>query len=153
MYQYSIKLNDARIPTLVREKVLPGRRNQLKTSHAVASFMNTVFELGNQAEEYGYLLCLDANCNVNAIMNVSHGSVNQTLMNSREILIRALLAGAVLMVIVHNHPSGNVSPSKADIQTTTDIKKAGEIVGIQLVDHIIVGIDGDYYSLAEQGYI
>lgn len=153
MYQYSIKLNDARIPTLVREKALPGRRNQLKTASTVTDFMNTVFDLANQAEEYGWLLCLDSNCNVNAIMNVSHGSFCCAMMNSREILIRALLSGAALMVIVHNHPSGNVSPSNEDIQTTNRIKKAGEIVGIQLVDHIIVGIDGDYYSFAEQGNI
>lgn len=151
MHQYSIKLDEDRLPMLVREKALPGRRNRLRTPAAITEYMNNVFSLEDQAEEYVYMICLDSACNVNAIMNVSHGTFNCALISPREILIRALLSGAASMVLVHNHPSGSLDPSDADIKATDKIKRAGELVGIGLVDHVIVGMDGEYYSFYENG--
>jgi len=83
---------------------------------------------------------------------LSEGTVNQSLISSREIFIQALKYEAVNFILVHNHPSGNIMPSKADIQATLAIREGGRILGINLSDHIIVGFD-EYYSMHERGII
>ncbi len=81
---------------------------------------------------------------------LSEGTVNQSLISIREIYIKALKYEAVNMVLVHNHPSGNVAPSQSDIDSTIMVHKIGKIMGIELFDHIIVGYD-DYFSMHERG--
>lgn len=83
---------------------------------------------------------------------ISIGTVNASFISSREILIQALKHHAVYMVLVHNHPSGNSFPSKEDIVNTKKIKEAGELVGVSLIDHIIIG-DNNFVSLREKGII
>lgn len=83
---------------------------------------------------------------------LSIGTVNSSLIHPREVLIHALKRDAVTFIMLHNHPSGNPSPSPEDIAVTNRIKEAGDIVGVRLLDHIIIG-DGRYVSLKEQGYI
>lgn len=85
-------------------------------------------------------------------MVVSVGTVNASLVSVREILIESLRHLAVNVILIHNHPSGDPSPSKADIDVTKDINKALDSVGIELVDHIVIG-DNCYYSFKEQGII
>ncbi|MFT3983775.1 MAG: DNA repair protein RadC [Lachnospiraceae bacterium] len=81
---------------------------------------------------------------------LSSGTVNQSLVSTREIFIKALNSGAVYIIMIHNHPSGNPTPSKEDIFITKKIKEAGSIMDIQLIDHIIIG-DNCYISLKESG--
>ena len=83
---------------------------------------------------------------------MSRGTVNASVMTSREILIEALRCCAVSMVLVHNHPSGDPGPSRADIQLTSRVKEAGDLVGITLIDHIIIG-DRQYLSFREQNIL
>ena len=83
---------------------------------------------------------------------MTKGTVNGALISPREIFIQALRRGAVRIVLLHNHPSGDPAPSREDINSTRQIKKAGELLGISLTDHIIIG-DLCYCSFKEMGLL
>lgn len=80
---------------------------------------------------------------------VSIGTVNSSLASPREVYLEAVRNRAVSIILVHNHPSGNPSPSKNDLLVTRKMKDAGELLGITLIDHIIIG-DNSYISLSEE---
>ncbi len=98
-----------------------------------------------------YFLCLSLNGahEVKFIRVVSIGLVNRTLVHPREIFSDPLKDRAAAIIIAHNHPSGNVTPSTEDNEITKRIKSAGEILGIQLLDHIVFAESG-YYSFLEE---
>ena len=77
---------------------------------------------------------------------ISRGTVNASIVSAREIFCESLKYGAVSIILMHNHPSGDPSPSNDDINVTIMVKEAGELIGIPLSDHIIIG-DGTYQSL------
>lgn len=83
---------------------------------------------------------------------ISVGTVNSSILSPREVYVHALSNRAVHIVLLHNHPSGDPTPSREDIQITGTIKKAGELIGIGLMDHIIIG-DNKYISLKEKGFL
>ncbi len=83
---------------------------------------------------------------------LSKGTINASLVSTREIFIHALQFHASYIVLIHNHPSGSVEPSKADVSLTNQIIAASNIMNIPLIDHIIIG-NRIYTSLAEKGYI
>ncbi len=83
---------------------------------------------------------------------LSRGTVNASVITPREIFIEALKGRAVSLILVHNHPSGDPAPSDEDVRLTRRVRSAGEILGIRLMDHIIIG-DNKYISLVEQGLI
>lgn len=83
---------------------------------------------------------------------MTKGTVNGALISPREIYIQALRRGAVGIVLLHNHPSGDPRPSREDITSTRQIKRAGDLIGIGLLDHIIIG-DLCYCSLKEMGLL
>jgi DNA repair protein RadC len=85
------------------------------------------------------------------VFEVSHGTVNASLVTPREAFQKALLANAVSVIFMHNHPSGDCTASRQDIEITNRLVEAGKIIGIDVLDHIIVG-DG-YSSLKEKGYM
>ena len=83
---------------------------------------------------------------------ISRGTLNSSVITPRELLTEALGCLAVGMILVHNHPSGDITPSKADILITERVQQAGEIVGIHLIDHIIIG-DRRFFSFRQQKII
>lgn len=83
---------------------------------------------------------------------ISEGSVNRTLISPREIFLKAIECKAVYFMLIHNHPSGNSSPSRDDVLITGEIESAADIMGIPLLDHLIIG-DREYVSLLEAGVI
>jgi len=89
---------------------------------------------------------LDSRNTLIAIHTISIGTLNASLVHPREIFKPALLCSAAAIILAHNHPSGDPEPSDADIELTNQIKKAGEVIGIELLDHIIIG-RGSYKSL------
>ena len=123
--------------------------NNLYSPANVVKVMNDVFNMSNQAEEYLYLVCMTCRCKPISFFEVSHGIYNTSIVNCREIFIRALLCGATNIIVIHNHPSGNPEPSLEDIKITKKLKEASELIGIQFSDHIIIGRDG-YYSFNEE---
>lgn len=83
---------------------------------------------------------------------VSQGTLTGCLVHPREVYKEAILQNAAAIIVAHNHPSGEPNPSQEDIDLTTNLQKAGETIGIPLLDHIIIG-DGIYYSFMENGII
>jgi DNA repair protein RadC len=81
---------------------------------------------------------------------LSKGTVNASMASPREAYINALKSGAVYIILIHNHPSGDPLPSREDIITTKRMKDAGDLIGISLIDHIIIG-DNKYISLKQRG--
>ena len=99
------------------------------------------------------VICLDTKNQPTAINTVSIGSLNSSLVHPREVFKPAILSNSASIIISHNHPSGETCPSSEDISITTRIKEAGKILGIELLDHIIIGSDERYVSIKERGII
>jgi DNA repair protein RadC len=106
--------------------------------------------LKNVDREHFYAVLLNTKNEVLALELVSVGSLNASIVHPREILKPAILASAASIVLVHNHPSGDPTPSAEDVEFTRRFAKCGELIGIQLLDHVIIG-DGHYRSLKEAG--
>ena len=104
------------------------------------------------------VVLLDSKLHVKGWNLISIGLQNQTLIHSRECYRAAIVGAAAYIVLIHNHPSGNPSPSADDIRMTSQMKKAGELLGIPLLDHVIMGkVNRDcpkgYISLKEAGLV
>lgn len=108
------------------------------------------YGLNSSADEKMVVVCLDVNMNIIGLHEVAHGGINGCGLRAADIYKRALLNNAFGIVMAHNHPSGKLKPSRADVQTTEKIIEAGRLLGINCLDHIIVSIDG-YYSLRQHG--
>ena len=93
---------------------------------------------------------LDGKNRIIAMDLVSIGSLNQSIVHPREVFKTACLSNAAALILVHQHPSGDSSPSTEDIAITKRLKEAGEIMGIKVLDHVIVG-DGEFISFVERG--
>lgn len=147
---YKTELNNDNLNILVKEKSCNCTGVEtLNTPSLIAEMFNVVFRLNKQTEEYLYLIALDTKGKPLGVFEISHGTVNITICNPREIFIKALLCGAGGIVIAHNHPSGNTTPSKEDIESYNRLKEAGKLIGINVLDSIIVG--ESYYSFHENG--
>ena len=107
--------------------------------------------IGNSDREHFVIACLDTKNNITAMHTVSIGTINETIVKPREVFKVAILANSTAIIVAHNHPSGDPSPSQEDIEWTKRIVKAGGILGIPVIDHIVIGDDKQYYSFAEQG--
>lgn len=110
-------------------------------------FMN---DLRFATQEYVYAVYLNQCCKMIKKQMITKGTLNASLISPREIYMEALKCNAANVVLVHNHPSGNVRPSPEDRQVTLQVKECGDMLNIPLVDHIITG-DMSYYSFAEAG--
>lgn len=109
-------------------------------------------EMRIERQETVKVLFLNAKCRLIREYKASKGTVNASLVPVREILVEAIRSDAVYFVLMHNHPSGDPTPSREDIAITKRMADAGLITGIGLIDHLIFGGDG-YISLRERGYI
>lgn len=97
-------------------------------------------------------LHLDQKNRLNGVHLVSVGSLNASLVHPREVFKAAILSNAAAILVLHNHPSGDPVPSREDRDITARLKRSGETLGIPLMDHIIVALDG-YRSAAEGGWL
>jgi len=109
-------------------------------------------EIENAAKESFFVLGLDNRNNVHFWEKVSTGIVDQTIVHPREVFVPMLLCGCSSIIIAHNHPAGSLKASAEDLVITERIKKAGEILGIKLLDHVIL-ISESYYSLKENNQL
>lgn len=109
-------------------------------------------KLRHRETECVYLVCLDAKGQMIKELKLSDGSVKMSLISPREIFMAALQYKAVNVILIHNHPSGDASPSKADREITLIVKEMGEKLDIPLLDHIIIG-DNRYTSFREMACV
>lgn len=121
--------------------------------HSPASVAQYFMEtLRHRDTECVMMLSLDTKGQIIREKKLSDGSVRMSLISPREIFLEALRARAVNMILVHNHPSGDPTPSREDIQLTENIRRLGEMMDILLLDHIVIG-DNSYSSLRSLGYL
>lgn len=146
---YDTRLSDDGRTILVKEKAVNYDIEKADNPKDIVLMMQTLLHMDKLAEEHSYMLGLNNACKIIGIFFISKGTVNGSLMSARELYIRALIIGASMIIVCHNHPSGNAYASDSDIATTNKIREAGELLGIRLIDHIIIG-DG-YYSFNENG--
>jgi DNA repair protein RadC len=110
------------------------------------------YELRDCRREYFLVLLLDGKNRIIRRVQVSEGSLNQSIVHPREVFSQAVKESAAAVILVHNHPTGDPTPSQEDIAITRRLKEAGEIMGIRVLDHIIIG-DGEYLSFVERGVL
>ena len=109
-------------------------------------------DMRHQNTEVLKLLFLNTRSKLIGESDISTGTVDTALVSPRELFIEALQRGAVSIVLLHNHPSGDPTPSKADVRITRRLKEAGSMIGITLLDHIIIG-NNCFISLREKGFL
>lgn len=122
----------------------------LTNPKAIIQFMQQ--QMKNLASEAAYVINLDAKCNVINFCKVAIGSINCCHVPGREVFKTSILSNAASILLFHNHPSGDATPSKDDEGITDTLMKSGELLGIPLTDHIIVGINNNYYSFKEENH-
>lgn len=122
----------------------------VKTPMDAFNLFNEVFEVDNEVEEVMLLATLNIKNMVTGVFGVSRGSLNSSIVHPREIFKRALVNNAASIIVCHNHPSGDVTPSQEDIAVTKRLVEAGKIIGIDVIDHVIIGSCGGYVSLKEK---
>lgn len=146
---YDTKIKGNRT-VLVKESSVDYSAELLNSPESTVKMLNQLTSLDSRGEENCYIIALNAKNRPLGIFFLSKGTVNLSIVGPRETFLRALLIGATHIILFHNHPSSICAPSKDDITVTKRIKEAGELIGIPLTDHIIVG-KGDYYSFMEHG--
>ena len=108
--------------------------------------------LSRETKEHFWCVHLDSKNKMLCLDQVSTGSLNASIVHPREVFKSVLLSSAAAVLLVHNHPSGDPAPSREDIELTTRLKEASELLGIRLLDHVIIG-EGWHYSFADQGIL
>jgi DNA repair protein RadC len=137
---------------MIKERQLLYNGNRLTTpEQAAEAFCSLV---GNPDRECFVALLLDGKNRISGLHLVSQGSLNQSIVHPRETFKAAILANAAAVILAHNHPSGDTTPSSEDIAITRRLKEAGELLGVRILDHVIVDTDsGRSSSFVESGLI
>ncbi len=126
----------------------PPARARLRSPREVAEYLLPIYG-GRPIEQFGVVM-LDSKHHVLRTVVVSVGALDSTVVRPRDVFREAATSGAAAIVAFHNHPSGDPSPSEDDMQLTERLREAGDLIGIDLLDHIVLG-DGQYCSLRELG--
>ena len=131
-----------------RQAETPEERPDLGTATKIYRHMHHLMQ-DLDVEEF-WVLLLNQHYRLIKKVRISHGGITETAVDIRIIIREAVLANATIMAVCHNHPSGNLTPSRADDELTKSIQKACEVMRIHFMDHVIV-TDGQYYSYHELG--
>ncbi|WP_199615573.1 JAB domain-containing protein [Paenibacillus alkalitolerans] len=118
-----------------------------------AEIIRKVLELDQMDVEYFGILTLNNKNEVAGAHILGKGTINTVIATPRDIFKAALMNNAISVILFHNHPSGDPTPSPEDIQMTKRVEEAGQIIGIDVLDHIIIGHEGRFYSLKANGLI
>jgi len=122
----------------------------LNSPKAVADYLRE--KIGREKKEHFMVLCLDTRNNLIKISNISVGSLSASIVHPREVFKEAIQCASAQVILAHNHPAGNLTPSKEDIRITKNLVSAGKIIGIDVIDHIIV-TGSDFCSFEEKDLI
>lgn len=154
MIKYKTRLTENKRITLDKEVSAnrPDLTHYIKSPDDAMEVARDFLRLEEESEEYLYMIGLNTKNKVLGVFEVSHGTVNASIVGVREIFQKALLLNAVSIILMHNHPSGDSKPSRQDIEVTKKAAEAGKILDVEVLDHIIVG-DKQYSSLKEKGYL
>jgi DNA repair protein RadC len=124
-------------------------RKQIRSAQDIDALLRPMIE--DLDREVFIVVTLDTKLHPIGVNVVSSGTLNQSLVHPREALKLAILQNAAAIAFAHNHPSGNTEPSRDDQVITDRLRKAAEIMGIRVLDHVILGQPGEFYSFAVSG--
>lgn len=135
---------------MVKEASFPFETRTIRSPNDVMKLAKAF--IGDADREICGLITLDTKNKVNAIHIVSIGSLNASLVHPREVFKLAILSSSASIVLFHNHPSGSPECSPEDIAITQRLSESAKILGVDLLDHCIIG-DSTFYSMKENGYL
>lgn len=133
---------------------LKSRKRKITGSADVANVFRAILETEcevDQGKEHFWVMGLDTKQHIQYLELVSLGLLDRTVVHPREVFRFAVMKGVKSVLLVHNHPSGDPQPSSQDRAITERLAEAGKVLGIQVLDHVIVGEAPAYYSLQEHG--
>ena len=133
---------------IVKEKDIPYGKEEVDNPKKVVELVKRLLQGADR--EYLIVISVDMKSKPVGMEIVSIGTLNEALVNPREVFKHAILCNAGGIIMVHNHPSGNPEPSNHDLSITKRIKQAGKLLGIELLDHIVFGEEGNFFSMAEE---
>lgn len=136
---------------LVKESSLMYEPRYIRTPQDAAQLVQDFLAYSDR--EKVVAVCMDVKNQPTSITTISLGTLHSSLVHPREVFKTSILSNAAGFIIAHNHPSGDLTPSKDDLTMTKRLTEAGELMGIDLMDHIIVGDNGRYVSFREQGLL
>ena len=134
--------------TMVKEGDISVERKQIRSPQDVFNMVQGF--LADADREYFLILTLSTKNSIMGVNVVSIGSLNSSLVHPREVFKLAILSNAAAVILVHNHPSGDPSASNEDMEITRRLIEASKIIGIEILDHVVVG-DGCWVSFKEKG--
>jgi DNA repair protein RadC len=136
--------------TFVRKRKRAPIGSHMNMSEKVVEIAETVYQDLDADREHCVIFCLNRKNRVEGFKVISTGSLTASMVHPREVYHVAIVLRAAAVVAVHNHPSGDPAPSLEDIGITAELRKAGELLGFPLLDHVILG-SGRYYSFSDEG--
>jgi DNA repair protein RadC len=134
--------------SLVREPAPEPFGSQVTQASDAAALATRL--LKDEFQEVSLVMFFNQQHELTGYIEIGRGGLSYAPMDAREILISALMVNAAALIVAHNHPSGSVAPSMADYQVTRRLRRACELVGLRLLDHIVVGAGGEYQTLNSQ---
>ena len=153
--EHTTKPKQASVPVykimLVREGGVPCYNQQIRSSADASAFLHTY--LADVDREHFVIILLNQKNRIIGVNTVSIGSLTASVVHPREVFKGAILANAASIVCGHNHPSTDCQPSKEDRAITTRLVEAGRLLGISVLDHVIIGGDGRYFSFADENLL
>jgi DNA repair protein RadC len=135
--------------SMVREGDLSAERKRISSPQDVFNVVQGFLEDADR--EYFMILTLNTKNHINGVNVVSVGSLNASLVHPREVFKAAILGNAAAIILVHNHPSLDPSPSTEDLEITRRLVEAGKLLGIEVLDHVVIG--NSWVSLKERGVL
>ena len=137
--------------TLVREGRVPCYNQQIRSAVDASTLLHTY--LADVDREHFVIILLNQKNRVIGIHTVSVGSLTASVVHPRETFKAAILANAAAIICGHNHPSGDCQPSKEDRAITARLVEGGKLLGISVLDHVIIGDEGKYFSFADENLL
>lgn len=134
----------------INEKILRKRLTKIESDKDIFDIMKNYFLDTNK--EHFYAILLNTNNDIISVEHISTGDLSSSIVNPREVYTPAVKKSAKSVAFVHNHPSGSIRPSRNDILITERLVKAGEILDIKVIDHIIIGRN-TYFSFKKENYM
>lgn len=147
--KYGLEMDESKRPFLVKEGEIKIENIQVSNPEYAVQIAEMAFHLSKQAEEHLVLLGILTN-RVIAIFDVSHGNCNSTIVSQKSIMTRLLLSGCNSFIVIHNHPSSCTKASKEDNMVCQKLKNMSELMDVKILDFIIVGELGDFFSFREE---
>lgn len=124
---------------MVKEKSFNYNSRTIKTATDVVKFINEIEQLDKATEENVILICMNTKNQIIAYNHISRGTINTCKIDMKSIYKTILLCNASKFILVHNHPSGNATPSCDDFEVTDKLKESSKVMDIQFIDHIVAG--------------